>query len=129
MPAGQIEDLLSKRKQRRAEAESTSATPAESPSSKGVTVFWMTSLLATVLSQIVALALRLLLLLGSAPPLLLLSNVMQLVAVVTGVVCLLVTPIVYRVRDTPPPRAITQFAVVAGLLPIVVLIVLLAWPN
>lgn len=92
-------------------------------------MFWMTSVLATVLSQIIVLVFRLLLLVGSSPALLLLSNVMLLVAAVTGVVCLIVTPIVYRWRDTPPPRAITQFAIVAGSLPIVVLVVMLAWPK
>ena len=68
-------------------------------------------------------------LLGSAPSLLLLSNVMLLVAAVTGVVCLIVTPIVYRWRDTPPPRTITQFAIVASVVPLIALIVMLMWPR
>jgi hypothetical protein len=49
---------------------------------------------------------------------------MLLVATATGLVCLVLTPLVLRWRDTPPPLGITRFAVAASLIPLVLLAVL-----
>jgi hypothetical protein len=121
---------LPKRNQRRRTAKPARkplAPPGESPTSQGITVFWMTSLLATVVGEVIALGLRLTWWLDLSPALLTASNLMLLVSAATGVVCLVLTPVVLRWRDTPPPRAITQFAIVASVLPIVTLIAVLAW--
>jgi hypothetical protein len=87
----------------------------------------MTTLLATVASEILALAVQLFQWLAPSPTLGLFANLMLLISAATGCVCLILTPVVLRWRDTPPPAAITQFAVVASLLPIVTLAGVLLW--
>jgi hypothetical protein len=61
---------------------------------------------------------------GGDHPLGRIAGVLLFVAMTTGMVCLALTPLVYRIRETPPPRAITVGAVMIGLSPIVVLVVL-----
>jgi hypothetical protein len=87
----------------------------------------MMTVLATVLAEIVALALRLMWWVDGSPTQLFLSNLMLLVAAATGAICLLTTPVVLRWRDSPPPKLITRFAVAVGLLPIVTLAGVLLW--
>jgi hypothetical protein len=65
---------------------------------------------------------------GGVHPLARISGVMLFVAIVTGVVALVLTPLAYRVRLAPPPRAITVIAVLIGLLPLVVLVLLAFFP-
>jgi hypothetical protein len=120
--------LLSKKKsiQRKRRAhprqEFSRAKPAgdaESPAAQAITVFWMTSLLATVLAELCGLAARMVVLLVDAPPsITLLSNLLLLVAALAGLVCLALTPAVLRWRRVPPPVAITRFAIGASLLPL-----------
>ena len=124
---------MSKRNQRRQPAKRKSkpvlAPPAESPTSRGVTVFWMMTVLATVMAEVVALAMRLLWWTSTSPTVLFFSNLMLLIAAVTGLICLVTTPLVLRWRDTPPPKPITRFAVVISLLPIVTLAAMLIWGH
>jgi hypothetical protein len=102
------------------------AGSAESPGAAALTVFWMTSLLATVLAELGGLISRLVMLFVNTPPsIVLLSNVLLLVAALAGLVCLVLTPIVLRWRRVPPPLAITRFAVGASLLPLGTLVALL----
>lgn len=44
-------------------------------------------------------------------------NVMLFTAAVTGLVCLSLTPLVYRLRRMPPPTAVTVLAVAVSVLP------------
>jgi hypothetical protein len=55
----------------------------------------------------------------------LLPEVALSIGVVTGAICLVLTPAVYRLRKTPPPAAITLVAVLVGLTPLASL--LLRW--
>ena len=87
----------------------------------------MTSLLATIAGQLLALVLRLASWFGESAMLLRFSNLMLLVAASTGVIGLLLTALALRWRDTPPPRAITQFAIAVSLLPIGTLVAVLIW--
>jgi hypothetical protein len=48
------------------------------------------------------------------------SNVMLFAAAVTGIVCLLLTPLVYRFRSTPPPTVVTVLAVTVSVLPLAI---------
>ena len=50
------------------------------------------------------------------------AAVLLLVAVATGVLCLLFTPLAARVRQTAPPRSITISAVLIGLAPLVTIV-------
>lgn len=118
---------MSKRQQRRSLAGRKPAAVeiAESPTSRGVTVFWMTTLLATVVGELLALTLRLAGWWAESPLLLRFSNLMVIIAAATGVVCLLLTALALRWRDTPPPRPVTQFAIGASVLAITSLVVVL----
>jgi hypothetical protein len=103
------------------------SAPAESRSADAATVFWVTSLLATVLAEAAGLAARLVIvLIEPFEPIALLSNLLLLIAAVTGAICLGMTPVVLRVREVPPPPAITRFAVAASILPIATLALIAA---
>jgi hypothetical protein len=53
-----------------------------------------------------------------------LSGLMIVIAAVTGLLCLVLTVAVYRVRRDPPPLAITVAAVIVGVLPLTLLFLL-----
>jgi hypothetical protein len=55
--------------------------------------------------------------------LVLLPYVTLVIGLVSGVLCLLLTPLVYRLRKTPPPQLITLGAVLIGLAPLATLAV------
>ena len=76
----------------------------ESRAAVAMTVAWMLTCMSTAAGTAVALGLRIVMLLA--------------VAVFTGVLCLLFTPLTYRVRRTPPPRSIAIAAVQIGLAPL-----------
>src|SRR4029079_6041818 len=101
----------------------------ESPPAVALTIAWMLSCMSTAVGMLTVLALRLLMLAfpvaqGGDHPLGRISSVFLFVALVTGLVCLGLTPLVYRVRKAPPPAPITVGAVLIGVAPIVLLIVL-----
>ena len=101
----------------------------ESRPAVALTVAWMLSCMSTAVGMLTVLALRLLMLAfpvaaGGEHPLGRISGVLLFIALITGVVCLGFTPLVYRVRSAPPPSAITVGAIMIGLAPIVLLIVL-----
>lgn len=90
----------------------------------------MTSLLATVLAEVAGLAMRLVIVLVEPfEPLAMLSNLLLLIAAVTGLLCLVITPVVLHVREIPPPPAITRFAVAASILPIATLALIATFGN
>jgi hypothetical protein len=101
----------------------------ESRAAVAVTVAWMLACTSTAVGMFVVLAFRFLMIAfpvaaGRDHPLGRVAGVLLFVAVMTGVVCLALAPLVYRVRGTPPPQAITIGAVLIGFSPIVMLIVL-----
>ena len=99
-----------------------SAPAGESRAAEAVTVAWMLSVLATAAADVGAL---LLWLLGRFWPVpagreqawIFLPLLLAFMAAITGLVCLLLIPVVYRVRRDPPPLAITIFAAVASAIP------------
>ena len=101
----------------------------ESRAAVAVTVAWMLACTSTAVGMFVVLAFRFLMMAfpvaaGRDHPLGRIAGVLLFVAVMTGVVCLALTPVVYRVRGAAPPQAITIGAVMIGFSPIVMLIVL-----
>ncbi len=92
-----------------------------------MTVAWMLSIIATLGAEIVG-GISLLLTADwdaggeSRSPL---PGLMLFIAVVTGFICLLLTPLVYRFRRVPPPAPIQYVAVTASVLPILVVIMML----
>ena len=110
-----------KAKQRRRLAQ---ASPLhEDRRSEVVTVAWMLTIVATLGAEVVG-GISLLLTadwnaVESRSPL---PSLMLFIAVVTGFICLLLTPLVHRFRRTPPPVLIQYVAVTASVLPILVAI-------
>ena len=101
----------------------------ESRAAVAVTVAWMLSCMSTAVGMLTVLALRLLMLAfpvapGGDHPLGRIAGVLLFVALITGGTCVAFTPLVYRVRKAPPPSPITVGAVLIGLAPVVLLIVL-----
>jgi len=101
----------------------------ESRPAVALTVAWMLSCMSTAVGILTILALQLLMLAfpvaqGGKHPLAQVSGVLLFVALITGVVCLAFTPLVYRVRKAPPPSSITAGAILIGIAPIILLIIL-----
>ena len=101
----------------------------ESRAAVALTVAWMLTCMSTAVGMFVVLALRLLMIAfpvaaGGVHPLARIAGVLLFVALMTGVVCLVLIPLVHRVRSAAPPRAITVGAVLIGLSPMVLLVVL-----
>jgi len=99
----------------------------ESRAAEALTVAWMLTCLSTAAGLALVLALRLVMAAfpvaeGGVHPLRQMAAVLLFVTVATGALCLVFTPLAIRVRQTPPPRAITIAAVVIGVLPIVVVV-------
>ncbi|HZN34234.1 MAG TPA: hypothetical protein VFB80_10460, partial [Pirellulaceae bacterium] len=64
-----------------------------------------------------------------AHPLIVVAGMLLFVALATGLLCLLFTPLAYRVRKTAPPRSIAVAAVLIGLSPIITFAVLAVLPH
>jgi hypothetical protein len=99
--------------------------------SLAVTVAWMLVLLCTVGAELAALACYAVVQWAPAPPgrihpLRPAAGVLLLAAVVTGLLCLVLTPLAHRLLRDKPPALIVAAAVVAGLIPFVTLIAV-AW--
>lgn len=81
-----------------------------------MTVFWLLSALAAISSQAIGLVLHLVL--RSQPQtaqwLLLPARTLLVVAFVSGVVALILTPVTLHVRKTPPPRPILIAVLIAA---------------
>lgn len=112
----------------RPELAATEINPATGEDRRGeaVTVAWMLTMLATTASNALALVTALIMpaLAANAerPGLaLLLPRILLFIAAVTGAVCVVLTPLVYRFRRTPPPEAITAFGLIISVLPVLIL--------
>jgi hypothetical protein len=122
----------SKRKKRSAKSPpsgGTSSGQAEDRTVVAVTVVWMLTLVCSLAAELVLLVcLALARLLGApsdAPSLAqVTAGALLLAALVTGVFCLALTPLVWRMRHIKPPLAIVAAAVLVGLAPLVTLVVL-----
>jgi hypothetical protein len=79
--------------------------------------------MATTLAEMTGLAMRGLVVLGRPPDFVrILADVMLFVALVAGMMTLALTPVVLRLRRVAPPRVIVVIAVVAGLVPLAVVV-------
>lgn len=115
----------SKRKAPRPELTATEIDPATGEDRRGeaVTVGWMLAMLATaaadVLAVVAAVVMPILAANAANPGMsLLLPRLMLFVASITGLVCILITPVVYSFRQSPPPLPITLFGITVSLLPV-----------
>lgn len=80
-------------------------------------------MLATAITELVGLAVRAYVLrIQASPRLELLSGLLLLAALTTGVTTLALTPAVLKLRRSPPPPAIVTTALVVGSLPLITLL-------
>ena len=100
--------------------------PEEERSAEAATIGWMLTTLATLVGLLCSLGAYLLVRNFAKPPpsLEILPGLLLLVSALSGLVAASLTPLVVRLRKTQPPTAITRAAVVLGLFPIVLLVVL-----
>ena len=114
-----------KAKQKRAKAKSRNkSASSEKQRAESISVFWTTAVLATVLGEVGGLAIRCVLYFMEPPyppTMVLLSGMLLMIACITGLVSMGLLPLVYRWRRVPPPWPIVRFAIVAALLPFVIL--------
>ena len=94
----------------------------ESQSAEALTVFWTTTILATTAAALGGLVCRGLLLVSDWPTWEMLSILLLVIGSVTGLVGLVLTPLVVRQRKVPPPIALVRFAWFICLLPMVLLL-------
>jgi hypothetical protein len=114
----------SKKKRRPRHASDTKAQRqhAESRGGEALTVFWMITAMATlvgVAASALAALLRRFWINGEEErfSLTMLPGVLLFTALVTGTLCLILIPIVFRVRREPPPRTVLWTAVLLGFTP------------
>jgi hypothetical protein len=103
--------------------------PPEERATEVTTIGWMLCALFTLCAEAVGLAAKIFLLYfpvndESLARLRLLPVITLSIGLVTGTFCLLLTPLVYRLRKTPPPDLVTLFAVLISLAPLATLLVM-----
>ena len=96
-----------------------------------VTVVWMLLALSCLAAQLVALATWLVARAAGIPAgrpnaLLLVPTTLMMVALLSGVLLLVMTPLAYRVRMSRPPTAVTIAAIMIALAPFITVAVLAA---
>jgi hypothetical protein len=86
-----------------------------------VTVLWTLSVVATVLAETLGLGVLFVLAFFPAgdpiPTLRLLPGLMLFTAFLTGLMSILLLPLVYRFRRLPPPLSLVVFSLIAAALP------------
>ena len=97
----------------------TAATAGESRASVAVTVAWMLSLLVTLAADAIAVPAAILAKASPAPvekgiSTTHVADLFLFVGLITGLLTAGLVPVVYRVREIPPPRSIATLALVAG---------------
>ena len=96
---------------------------AESRSELAAKVAWSLTLLSTLAAEAMGFVCQLYVRFAEPVTLLqVLGGVMLFVALVAGVVTLLLTPLVLKLAKTRPPSSIVLTAIVAGVLPLVVVV-------
>lgn len=96
---------------------------ADSRTAVAATVAWMLALMATVLAEVLGLACQLYtVVVEDLEVVRVLATVMLLVALLAGLITLVMIPIVLRVAEKRPPRVIVLLAVLAGSLPLAVIV-------
>ena len=115
-----------KKKSQAKQTHRATRSSAEERSSVALTVAWMLTSLATAIALAVVVVGQMLVwqfppeTSGSAP-FAFVPSLFLLMATITGLVCLTLTPVVYRVRRDPPPRSIATAAVVVSLIPFAII--------
>ena len=124
---------MAKSRRNKSKAKKGPNQAAESRMAEAITVCWMMSTMAGLAAQLVAIVTKGWMIAtnvspperGAVPGIYRWLMVMLFVATIAGLVNLTCIPAVYRLRNQPPPMAITFVACLIGLAPLV--IVLMLW--
>lgn len=119
-----------KARERRLSRDAAQPLGGESRASIASTVAWMTSLVTVIATMLMGAASWGIVATANIQPdqptlLNDLPIILFAASCVAGISSIGLIPVVYRVRDTPPPRAITVGAVAIGVLPILALVAFL----
>ena len=88
-----------------------------------VTITWMMATLTVLMCEVGSIIVRLIVHRGtSAATLELFGGILTFAAIVIGLVVVILTPLVIRLRQTPPPPGIVVFAVAVALSPLMDLV-------
>lgn len=113
-----------KRRKNRPQSSRPAAVP-ESRAAEAVTVAWMLCFLATVLAEALGLLTRMAMAFGvEMAAIRVLSITLLLVALLSGLVTLVLTPVAIKLRRHAPPRPVIIMACVTGILPLLTLVLL-----
>lgn len=105
------------------------APASESQAAEALTVAWALAVVTVFLCDVGAVLTRLYALsVPEAAMMELLSGLLFFAAAVIGLIVLILVPIVYRIRNVPPPRGFTAFAMVVAAFPLAMMLVALARP-
>ncbi len=94
----------------------------ESPKTAALTTMWMVTILTALACEIAFIASAIVAHGRDSNVFAMLSLVLLFAALVTGLLGLLLTPAVLRMRRPPPPRAITILALIVGIAPLAILV-------
>ena len=106
---------------------------SESRSAEAATVAWMLATVATLAAEIAVAVIQTWIILGEIPVdngkllepgAIRLLGVLFLIAVTSGCCNLLLLPLVYRLRQVPPPRLVTIWSCVIGVVPLVTVVLM-----
>jgi hypothetical protein len=117
---------VKKKQPKAAPYDSTADLPGRDTRGDTITVGWMLTMLATTAADLLALVAFVIMprLAAQAeePGLTLaLPRLLLFIAAIAGLVCITLTPAVYRFRDDPPPQPITIFGLVVSAAPMIAL--------
>jgi hypothetical protein len=106
---------------------------AESRGAVATTVAWMLMTLSCAAAQVVALGMWVLARSAGIPAnrpnaLLLVSSTLLFVAILTGILALALTPLIYRIRKSRPPTVVTIAAIAIAATPLIVILCLALVP-
>ncbi len=100
------------------------AAPLETRGSESLTVFWVVTVLTVMLTNLLAIAAHFYQLANpDAERIEMLKGLMLFAGSLIGLVSLIVLPILYRVRQSPPPRGLAVFGACAAAAPILAMLV------
>ena len=98
-------------------------TPPETKAADAVTVAWMLAVTCALMCEVTTSALRAYLVFApDRPKIAMLAELLLFAALVSGIVSLLIVPVVLKVRRVVPPRPVTIVSLVVGVAPLVVYI-------
>jgi hypothetical protein len=118
--------LARKKRKRKRRSRDAPPVPSSGRAADAVTVFWMVSVISTLLAELLFASAGGYFLWDNRPNrnLVLFVNLMLFTSVVTGTLSLIVLPVVLRVRTVPPPKLVKWSGILIGALPLITILLI-----